>query len=393
MTNTEFIRQHLSEDVRQLALRPVPDGVDIKWCLQQIEGWQLARQKLPHWASAEDLWFPPRLSMEQCSSEETATYKRQIVERLLPLPRERHSMIDLTGGYGVDFSYLSTAFQKATYVERQQCLCDIARHNFPILQLNNATIVCAETQMLSSFLETQYDLIYIDPSRRDDTGRKTVAIESCTPDISQLQHKLLSQARHVLVKLSPMLDITQALRSLDHVSEIHVVSVHGECKELLLVLSAETREQTFYCVNLCTSDPVFSCTRQNLPVPVSYTDIPLQYLYEPNASILKANIQDSLSTQFSIQKLHPMSHLFTSNILYKDFPGRIFKIEEWSRFSKYKSGELLKGIYQANISIRNFPGTVAMLRKRLNLKEGGDTYLFATTLADGTHTLLRCIKA
>ena len=190
-----------------------------------------------------------------------------------------------------------------------------------------------------------------------------------------------------------MLDITQALRSLDHVSEIHVVSVHGECKELLLVLSAETREQTFYCVNLCTSDPVFSCTRQNLPVPVSYTDIPLQYLYEPNASILKANIQDSLSTQFSIQKLHPMSHLFTSNILYKDFPGRIFKIEEWSRFSKYKSGELLKGIYQANISIRNFPGTVAMLRKRLNLKDGGDTYLFATTLADGTHTLLRCIKA
>ena len=392
MNNQEYIQRHRDEDVRVLALKPVPEGVDLKWCLQQIEGWQTARHKLPRWADIAGLWFPPHLSLEQCSSEDTAKYKSQLAGRLLPSPDLRSSMIDLTGGYGVDFSYMAPAFQHAVYVEQQPHLCDIAKCNFPLLGLTNATIINEETSPGSPFMQEQYSLIYLDPSRRNTAGKKMVAIEDCTPNLAALQEILLEHSRYVVIKLSPMLDITQALRVLHQVCEIHIVSVRGECKELLFVLSASSHRPTFYCVNLQSDDSVFVSDMPEEPrVPVCTENIQ-HYLYEPNASILKANQQDALPGKYDIAKLHPQSHLFTSDTFYADFPGRVFETEDWSHFNKQELRLFLSGISQANLTVRNFPSTVAELRKKLKLKEGGDVYIFATTLHDGTHALIRCKK-
>ncbi len=387
MTNPEYIRQHLDDDVRTLALKPVPEGVDIKWCLQQIEGYQLAKKKLPLWTTVAGLWYPPRLAMEQCSSEDTARYKQQLVQRLLPEEETRQEMADLTGGFGVDFSYLAPLFRQARYVEQQPHLCDMARHNFPLLRLGHATVECRETTAQS--LTREYTMLYVDPARRSQGGQKTIAIEDCTPNIVAMQDQMLDHSRYALVKLSPMLDITQALHRLRHVSEVHVVSVHGECKELLLVLTRQQQGQTIHCVNLNSTDSPFIASMTTATVAPPIADTLQHYLYEPNASILKANIQDHLCDTYHIRKLHPQSHLYTSDTLYPDFPGRTFEIDRWTPFTKQALKTFLQDHRQANLTVRNFPATVADLRKKLKLKEGGDTYLFATTRHDGTHIIIQ----
>lgn len=331
--------------------------------------------------------------MEQCSSEATALYKREQIERLLP-PNERQSMVDLTGGYGVDFSFIASLFARSVYVERLSHLCDIAHHNFPLLKLEGAEILCQETEATSPLLKEQYSLIFIDPARRDTAGRKTVAIEDCTPDVAQMMPTLLECAKVVIIKLSPMLDITQALRALPAVSEVHVVSVKGECKELLIVCaSSESQNITYHCANLSSGDSTFTSTAaEATSAPLKCTSIPQNFLYEPNASILKGNVQNIAGHRFGLQKLHPMSNLFTSTELAAAFPGRKFRITGWSDFNKRNLKQLLSGLTQANLTVRNFPATVAELRKRLKLREGGNVYLFATTLADGNHALIRCEK-
>lgn len=393
MTDQEYIIQHRKEDVRSLALKKVPDGVDAKFCLQQIEGWQLARKKLQTWADTDDLWFPPRISMEQCSSELTAKYKRQLAERLLPL-HERAQMIDLTGGFGVDFSFLAPAFQHSTYVERQPHLCEIASHNFSLLGLRDSHIVNGDGMDFLCESSSSYNLIYIDPARRDDEGRKVVRLEDCTPNVNEYLDLLLKRGQVVMIKLSPMLDIYSAVRSLKHVREVHVVSVSGECKELLLVLGhSEVSDIAFHCVNLGTQDAPFVCMEQeNVPATLLEEPDTLTggYLFEPNASILKAGVQDALCPVFGVSKLHPCSHLFFCHQSIADFPGRGFRIIGWSDFSKKGLKTLLADTQKANLTIRNFPTSVAALRKQLKLKEGGDDYLFATTTRDGSHVLIRC---
>lgn len=420
MSNDEFIQQHLQDDTRALALKRMPEGVDAAWCLQQIEGWQLARKKLPQWAATQGLWFPPRLSMEQCSSELTATYKHHLVTRLLPTPADRGLMIDLTGGFGVDFSYIAPAFQRPIYVERQEALCNVARHNLPLLNLPQAEVICADTQTSADLLAQTYDLAFIDPARRDNIGRKVVGISDCTPDLTMLQDHI--KARYLMVKLSPMLDITQALRDLHSVCEVHVISVAGECKELLLVIKGHTNQTadidptatnidpeatagraqhpadpaacTIHCVNLNTADPEFSTSANEIRhTQPTIAPQPLSYLYEPNASILKGGAQDVLCHKLGLSKLHPMSNLYVSENQATDYPGRTFCIEAWSDFGKKSLRTLLADTPQANLTIRNFPATVAELRKKLKLREGGATYLFATTLSDGTHALIKCRKA
>ena len=394
MTNEEFILQHRDDDVRRLALKKGPEGVDMPWCLQQIEGWQLAGRKLPRWAAAgAGLWFPPRLSMEQCSSEQTALYKRDLCLRLLT-EGERHRMADLTGGFGIDFSYMAPCFGQAVYVERQEQLCDIARHNLPLLGLHHAEVVNGDCELLS----LQADLFFMDPARRDGAGRKTVAIEDCTPNVVEMQDALLSRTRFLVIKLSPMLDIAQALRVLHHVSEVHVISVRGECKELLFVLSAGYEgEVCYHCVNLDTDDAYLLCDngeRGCAPILAKAELRDLQgWLFEPNASVLKAGCQDMLCQMYNLEKLHPNSNLFLSQVAVEHFPGRQFRIEAIGDFSKRGLKELLSGIVQANLTVRNFPASVAELRKRLKLREGGDLYFFATTLRDGSHALIRCRKA
>lgn len=400
MTNEEYIRQNINADIRSLALRKVPEGVNALWCLRQIEGHQLATKKLPRWAATEGLWYPPRLSMEQCSSEAAAQYKRSITSRITA---DGHAgvFVDLTGGFGVDFSYMARDFRQAVYVEREEVLCQAATHNMPLLGVPQARIECSDGLTFLNSLD-HADIIYLDPARRDSVGKKTVAIEDCTPDICSLQDELLRKARHAIIKLSPMLDITQALRSLHSVSEVHVVSVKGECKELLFVLSAHASHDTIscHCVNLMTDDTPFTVPDYGAPAPADLfpASSPLRglLLLEPNASILKAGVQNAFAAHYGLRKLHPMSNLFVCSedaIAHTSKPpARIFRIQDAGDFSKASLKSLLKDVRQGNLTVRNFPQTVAQLRKRLKLNEGGDTYFFATTLADGHHALIRGIR-
>ena len=399
MTNEEFIKQHRHDDVRALALRKAEEGVDIKWCLQQIEGWQKACEKLPQWAEVDGLWYPPALSMEQCSSEHTAEYKKSVVSRLLPDASERLCFTDLTGGYGIDFSYMASLFAESCYVERNAELCRVAEHNFKVLSLAGAKVVCADSTEYLRSATASYSVLYLDPARRDGVGRKTVAIGDCTPDVGAILDALLCASRYVVIKLSPMLDISAALVVLKCVREIHVVSVKGECKELLFVLDKIHEGQPmYYAVNLGTSDDVFTCTHEEknralLRVASEHVaSASATCIYEPHASILKAGLQDVLCERYAVEKLHPMSNLFVSSSPVQDFPGRGFEIVASCGFGKKELRAMLAGVTKANITVRNFPASVAELRKKLRLAEGGDVYLFATTVADGSHRLIRCIK-
>ena len=413
MTNESFILQHREDDVRRLALAKFPEGIDAKWCLQQIEGWQLARRKLPRWAATEGLWYPPRLSLEQCSSEQTAEYKRQVMERLMP-EGERASMADLTGGLGVDFSYLAPLFQQATYIEVLPHLVELARHNMPLLlrhkglDIREATTcdrhlsglsLASQRRAASADAACRYatSFVFLDPARRDSKGQRTYSIADCSPNFIELQDILLTSAQWVMVKLSPMLDIHQALRELHHVCEVHVVSVQGECKELLFLCSAKERKDqpvTFHCANLGTEEDSIEVIESlvNIANIGSLSNLPL-FLYEPNASILKAGVQDVLCDRYPVRKLHLHSHLFVGRILIPHFPGRSFRITGWSDFGKKNLKTFISDLRQANLTTRNFPTSVAVLRRQLHLAEGGDVYLFATTQADGQHILIRCEKA
>ena len=433
MTDQEYIRIHKDDPVRPLALRPMPEGVNRTWVLQQIEGYQLAKKKLPHWAAiydeGKDLHFPPRLSLEQCSSEATAKYKAQ---ELSIVNCQLSILIDLTGGFGVDFSYLAPHFSRAVYVEQQAALCDVARHNLPLLGISNAEVINLPSEealatVFSPSGEVKGDLegvfFFLDPARRNSAGNKVFCLEDCSPDITQLQDTLLNIGDAIMVKLSPMLDITQALRQLRCVTDVHVISVKGECKELLIIMrkdKAPDQPITFHCVNLETEEEKLEATPTDSPLtpllkrgeqlPIYFAEntslitesysSPLSkrgaggesFLFEPNASILKAGLQDVFGERYGLSKLHPNSNLFVGKEPIPRVPARQFRIVDVTDFSKANLKRFLKGISHANLTIRNFPATVQELRKRLKLKEGGSDYLFATTLSDGSHVLIRCIK-
>ena len=297
-------------------------------------------------------------------------------------------MVDLTGGFGIDFCFMARLFDEADYVEKNEKLCEIAQHNFLLLGLPHALI---HNKTSEDFIDEMgnYCLIYLDPSRRDGAGRKMVALSDCTPNIETIHTTLLEHAPLVIVKLSPMLDMQDAIRRLPKTSEVHVISVDGECKEMLLVLGKEKAETVhYYCANITTETHTF-CTDTRDSDP-DVAPLPEQYLYEPNASIMKAGVQNALCQSYGVRKLHPFSHLFTSAHFIEDFPGRSFIIEGYCGFGKKELKRLLEGVSQCNLTIRNFPSTVAELRKRLRLREGGDCYIFATTLSDDSHVLLRC---
>ena len=368
------------------------------FALDQIEGWQRARTKLPEWASKEGIIFPPHISMEQCSSERTAKYKSGILH-------SSGTLIDLTGGFGVDFSYMAKGFSKAVYVEQQSRLCDIAKHNFELLGLQHAEVVNADgVEYLHSLplisnasrmhLEGESEeniVIYLDPARRDVHGAKVYGIEDCTPNVLEFQEELLKKASVVMIKLSPMLDLHAAIRALP-VSEVYIVSVGNECKELLLVLRKEGNNAVrVVCVN---DEALFEYSYgEQVDYCVSEVDLqPSAYLYEPNASIMKAGCFDVLASRFPVKALSRNSHLFISSDEIADFPGRKFKIQAISSMNKKELKRALAGVSQANIAVRNFPLSVAELRKRLKLKDGGDTYIFATTVGERNHTLILCKK-
>ena len=503
----DFIRQHQDDDVRQLAfLGSKYPEVDMPFALDQIRGRKMARVKLPLWASIDGIIYPPHISMEQCSSEQTALYKAELAARLLGLSpsssenveekdkecenalnlhlsencefagkgavdsefakneasckkqqilteadrnvneikEESHEgdfseeieFVDLTGGFGVDFSYIASRLGvKSMYVERQTHLCEAAKENFGRLGLKNAIVKNGDgIEVLHSFASKKDDaaseslgiigeqsqsllktklglkLIFIDPARRDDAGNKVVSLKDCTPDVTVLQEEMLSKADYVIIKLSPMLDWHRAVSELNCVQEVHIISVNNECKELLLVLSARNMGEMealsadgeakhvgnlrIYCVNDAQS---FVCKESDMEASSVRIAPPvleeMQYLYEPNASLMKAGCFGVLSGRYDVRMLSKNSHLFVSQAPIEAFPGRSFRIIAVSSFNKKELKRHLSGITKANIATRNFPLSVAELRKRLKLKDGGETYIFATTLSDESHVLVITEKA
>ena len=390
----DFIRQHADADVRQLALRGTKDPeVNLTFALEQIAGRQKARTKLPSWAAKDGIVYPPHLSMEQCSSETTALYKAQLAGK-------GETYIDLTGGFGVDFYFMSQGFAKRIYVEQNTNLCQIVEHNMQALGLKSEIVCNTTADYLPSIAHA--DVIYLDPARRNEHGGRTYSIEDCSPNVLELMPQLLEKADKVILKLSPMLDWHQAVEALKYVSEVHIVSVNNECKELLLVLSRQKSESLrLVCVNgerifeIVPTAGTSSSQAGNKQFPrweLSSIKDQTLCLYEPNASIMKAGCFDALEERFPVQQVGPNSHLFISADDISDFPGRSFKIQAVSSMNKRELKEALKGIDKANITVRNFPLSVAELRKRLKLKEGGDVYIFATTVADDSHQLFVCRK-
>lgn len=385
-TTLQFIKEHARDDVRLLALqaKKYPE-VDIPVAVTQIAGRQVAETKVSSWYHTEGLWYPRHLSMEQCSSEATAQYKAGLVEG--------DTFVDLTGGFGIDCSFMARRFKQVSYVERQAELCELAKHNFPLLGLEIQVHNKDGVEYLKEMSPT--DCIYLDPARRDGHGGKTVAISDCEPDVSALEDLLVEKARVVMVKLSPMLDLSLALKSLKYIRQVHIVSVQNECKELLLILQKTPipSQVSIHCEHILSAgEPqsfVFTQEKEreaDCPMAKQMGD----YLYEPNASILKAGAYRSLTQAFQVEKLHASSHLYTSSTYIPDFPGRRFRVEQVGGFGKKEQKTLLQGVEKANLTVRNFPSSVAELRKRLKLKEGGDIYLFATTLADGQKVLIKC---
>lgn len=518
----DFIRQHQDDDVRQLAfLGSKYPEVDMPFALDQIRGRKMARVKLPRWASIDGIIYPPHISMEQCSSEQTALYKAELAARLLGLSpsssengeeKEKESenasnlhlseicefagkgavdsefakneatckkqqilteseenvneikgephegdfseeigFVDLTGGFGVDFSYIASRLDvKSMYVERQAHLCEAAKENFGRLGLKNAIVKNGDgIEVLHSFaskkeaaasdslgitedqsqslLKTNLGLklIFIDPARRDDAGNKVVSLKDCTPDVTLLQEEMLSKADYVIIKLSPMLDWHRAVSELNCVQEVHIISVNNECKELLLMLSARNMDDMrassadgesgedeidgaegtdgevkhagnlrIYCINDAQSFVCDELDMESSSVKIAPSTLEeMLYLYEPNASLMKAGCFSVLSERYGARMLSKNSHLFVSREPIAVFPGRSFRIIVVSSFNKKELKRHLSGITKANIATRNFPLSVAELRKRLKLKDGGETYIFATTLSDESHVLMITEKA
>lgn len=420
-----FILAHRTEDVRQLALQGSRHAeVDLHEALVQIAGWQQARTKLPQWAATEGLLYPPHLSMEQCSSQYTALYKIDIIQRMRRLEElasappadvavyrpadagdattaaddsvePRGSLTDLTGGLGIDCSYLSRCFVHTTYVERQELLCRLAAHNFPLLGLHSFSICCGDGVEYLRTMEP-VEWIYLDPARRNASGGKVVAIDDCEPNVVQLETLLLQKARRVLVKLSPMLDLTLALQELQSVEAAYVVAADGECKELLLQLghhpASSPEEVPITCVHLRkghSAQELTFCKTEEQQAPLQLADELMSYLYEPHAALLKAGAFNLLTQRYPVKKLHPNSHLYTSAEPLPQFPGRRFHIKDWSGFGKQELKLLTNGLKQANLTVRNFPLATETLRKKLKLSEGGTITLFATTLSGDKRVLIK----
>lgn len=381
----QFIRENLNADVPTLALKKAPVGTDVSLALRQIEARQLLQKKVPEWSANEDLLFPAHLSIEQCSSEATAKYKAKLLKG--------KAFADLTGGLGIDSYYLSQTFQQSDYVERQAELCDLARHNFAIL---NAPIqVWNETA--EDYLKhcEPKDCIFLDPARRDLYGRKTVSIADCTPNVAELQDLLLGKAKTVMLKLSPMLDISKAVAELRCVKQVHVVAVANECKELVFILERDFSGPTeLCCVNLQTFQPEMRFTQaEESNCPLRLADGVGEYLYEPNVALLKAGCFKLLSEHFGVLKLHKNSHLYTSDTLVAGFPGRVFEVEAWVDYNKKVKQGLLADVEKASIAARNFPLSVEELRKILKISDGDKVYLFATTLKGERKVLIKTKKS
>ncbi len=386
----EFILQNEKASVADIALSLSKGDIDkerINFLLNQIVGRQLSKRKILKWHKNGEIIYPPHLSVEQASSEDTAKFKASLIKD------NDTSFIDLTGGFGVDFSYFAEKFKSATYIEQNKELCEIAKHNFIALGLNNINVVNGNSEdFLASMLDV-VDVIYLDPARRGILGNRVFRIEDCSPNVIEIQELLLNKSSKIIIKYSPMLDISSALKVLDHVSDVYIVSVDNECKELLFIISKSDQPISYNAINIRKNNhkEEFSFIYENeLSLDIPYTDTILRYLYEPNVSILKAGAYKTIAQRFNLNKLHPNSHLYTSDLLIEDFPGRRFEVKHSFPPNKNNLKQHLSKINKANISIRNYPMSVDEIRSTMKLHDGGDIYIFATTIQSGKKVWIIC---
>lgn len=385
----QFITEHEKDDIFALKLQYRNDSeIDIDLAIRQIIGKQKVKSKIPLFYDTEDILYPVQLSLEQSSSELTAKYKSSLCKG--------NTLVDLTGGFGVDCCFMSEHFKQVTYVEHQAELCELAEHNFKVLEKSHIRVIHAETEKYLHEMEA-VDWIFIDPARRSSSGKKVVLLSDCEPNVSALSTVLLEKSNRIMIKLSPMMDITAALRELPTTSEIHILSVENECKEVLLILSQSVQNnKKIKTINFGKSNEnqVFEYSIDDeLNAIASFTSAIEKYLYEPNAAIMKGGAFKLVGDRFNLRKTHKNTHLYTSNKLLPDFPGRIFEILHLWGNSKAELKELAQHLPKANITTRNYPISVDELRKKLKIKDGGDTYLFACTLADEQKIIIECKKA
>ncbi len=381
-----FIRTHLTDDVRSLLLRTHPPELDIRKVAAQITARQKAREKLPVWYASDALLFPPALSVEQASSEQTAQYKASLVSG--------KRLLDLTGGMGVDTWAFAQRVGQVIYIERNEDLAQLAAHNLPLLGARNVSVQTGDGLAILDTIDDPVDWIYLDPHRRNEQGGKVVRLEDCEPDITQPDRlaTLLKKAKQILLKASPLLDIDLAVRQLTGaVESVHIVAVQGEVKEILFSLGNQKIERDniqLSAVNLINNGIISLSFRWNEERTAdSIFGNPRTYVYEPNAAVLKAGAFRLVAARFGLTKLAPNSHLYTSDDIQWDFPGRIFTLKQVIK-PDAKTLKIAIPDLKANLTVRNFPQSVAELRKKLSLREGGDVYILATTLLNGDKRLL-----
>ena len=440
----DFIKKHLKDDVNKLALSKFPEGIDKQFVIRQIQARQVLSKKLPSWAENDELIFPKKLSLEQCSSELTAKYKASLSTKMhetisadscelveekrfsvdscglveekefsvdscelveekrfsvdsCELVDKERVLVDLTGGMGVDTAFLSDDFDKTFYVEMQEELCEIAKHNFKVLN-KNIEVVNDNAEHFLTICD-EVDCIYLDPARRDEYGRKMVSLHDCSPDVVELHDLLLEKAKRVLIKVSPMLDIEMVKKELKDISSIHVVAVRNECKEVLISQRTTVNGQqsvgasqhlSITATDLREGWNFTFFEEEELNAQWTLADGVGKYLYEPGVACMKAGCFKLLSQRYALDKLHRNSHLYTSDELISDFPGRIFEVLEVFPFDKKTKKEITSLLSQeptaksqqlkASVAIRNFPLSADELRKNLGLQDGSDFYLFGTTM-------------
>ena len=382
----DFLKTHFKEDVSRLILNgsPFPE-ITTKELAQQIIGLQKSENKLPTWFSTKGIYFPPKLNLEQTSSESTAKYKASLFSG--------ENALDLTGGFGIDDYYLSSTFKQVTHCELNTDLATIASHNYKKLGVSSVEVVQGDSIAFLKNTNTNYDLIYVDPSRRNDNKGKVFMLKDCEPNIPALLDLLFEKTKHIRIKTSPLLDISAGLKELDHVTEIHAIAVKNEVKELLWVLkkNKSTRPLKLVAVNLESDCPnPVSLDMQSLQNAEADYEEPQDYLYEPNAALMKLGAFNWISEHYNLKKIAPNSHLYTSKSLI-EFPGRIFKINDVIAYSKKEISNYLKN-KKAHITTRNFKENTAALRTKFKVKDGGDIYLFFTTLTNGKQILISAAK-
>tara|TARA_R110002073_G_scaffold72537_1_gene177752 strand:+ start:792948 stop:794117 length:1170 start_codon:yes stop_codon:yes gene_type:complete len=377
----DFINKNLNNNISKLLFKGSPfDGITIQELAEQLEAKKKCQSKLPSWFKVQFIYYPNKLNIEQTSSEITANYKTTITAG--------NTLIDLTGGFGVDAYYFSKQFKEVTHCEINEELSAIVKHNFQQLNAPIKTVAGNGFDYLTS-QKRDYDWIYIDPSRRNDIKGKVFLLKDCFPNVPENLDILFEFTNKLLIKVSPILDITSAINELKFVKEIHVVAVNNEVKELLFYLEQNFEDTiVIKTINNTSKQPQLFEAHYKNQVAATYS-LPLTYLYEPNAAILKAGLFNDI-TRLKVKKLHINSHLYTAETLL-DFPGRRFMIKDCIPYQKKQLTKLISA-KKANITTRNFPETVTQIRKKIGFKEGGDVYLFFTTNLEQKHIVLVCEK-